>query len=91
MRRWFAALSSRANAIWLDLPRSVRSFVIDATEGAIAAIALLNIVVPSTVPEAKAQAIIVGLAIASSVIAAARRRLLPAAIGWIVTTFPRLA
>ena len=63
------------------MPLFVRKFIVDAVEGAIAAVLLLSFVIPGTLDEAKGQAAVAGLAIAGAVIAAVRRNL-PAALLW---------
>lgn len=73
---------------WLSLPVPVRKFAIDAAEGAVAAIVVLNVALPHNVPEALAQGVIIASAVASPIIAAARRYLVPAFLGWLADTFP---
>lgn len=67
---------------WASLPTPIRKFVVDAVEGGIVAIAVLNIAVPHTLTEATAQGLIVATALASPLIAAARRDILPAVLEW---------
>lgn len=67
---------------WASLPRPIRSFVIDAVEGSITALLLLNVVLPHNVTEATAQGVVVLGAVASPIIAAGRRNILPAILEW---------
>lgn len=57
----------------MTLPLWVRKFIVDAVEGAVAAILVLALVIPTTVPEATAQAAIVGVAVLGAIVAAVRR------------------
>ena len=63
------------------MPLFVRKFIVDAVEGAIAAVLVLTIVIPATLDDAKAQAAVVGMAAVGAVVAALRRNL-PAALLW---------
>jgi hypothetical protein len=56
-----------------SLPLWVRKFIVDFGEGAVSAVLVLNIAIPSTLGEAKAQAVIVGAAVAGALVAAVRR------------------
>lgn len=56
-----------------SLPLWVRKFLVDFIEGSVLAVGLLTLVIPSTLGEAKAQAVIVGAAIGGALIAAIRR------------------
>jgi len=55
------------------LPLWVRKALVDFIEGAIGAVLVLNIAIPSTLDEAKAQAAIIGAGVAKAAVAAARR------------------
>lgn len=57
----------------MSIPLWARKAAIDFIEGAVAAILVLNLVIPATLDEAKAQAAIVGAAILSAAVAAIRR------------------
>lgn len=81
--------ASRITAVWIRLPDFVRSFVIDAVEGAGAALVVVNFALPGDLTAAQAQAVIAATAIGGPVISAARRRLVPGIAGWLVRTFPR--
>lgn len=83
---------SRLTIGWVRLPSFVRSFVIDAVEGAVASISVvtvLNLVQAGSVAEAQAQAIVIATTIGGPVVAAFRRRIVPGVAGWLVRTFPR--
>jgi hypothetical protein len=88
-------LSARLNRVWLRLPVAVRKFVLDATEGALGAIIVLNLAdvvfLPHSIDEATAQAMILASAVATPIVSAGRRNLLPAFLGWLLRTFPRPA
>lgn len=58
------------------LPLWVRKAIVDAIEGAVAAIAVTSWVVPDSVSAAKQQAIVFSVAIAGATIAAFRRAFL---------------
>jgi hypothetical protein len=79
----------RIRAAWLSLPDSVRRFVIDSVEGAAAAVIVLNLAIPGSLSEAQAQGLLIVSAIASPILAAARRYLLPAFLGLLAYLFPR--
>jgi hypothetical protein len=57
----------------MTAPLWVRKALVDFIEGAVAAVLVLNIVIPSTLDEARAQGAIVGAAIATAGVAAIRR------------------
>lgn len=63
------------------MPLFARKFIVDAVEGAIAAVLVLAIAIPATLDDAKAQAAVIGMAVAGALIAALRRNL-PAALIW---------
>lgn len=69
------------------IPLFVRKFIVDAAEAAITAVLVLNLVVPHTVAEAQAQAVIIGAAILSAIVSAARRAA-PDFIAWIKEQVP---
>lgn len=73
---------------WLVLPTWLRKFVIDAVEGSVAAVAILNLALPRDLNEAQSQAFLIAAAAASPVLAAARRDLLPAFINILQYLFP---
>lgn len=56
-----------------SLPLWVRKFLVDFVEGAAAAVLVLNIAIPSTLGEVKAQAVVVGAAVAGALVSAVRR------------------
>jgi hypothetical protein len=64
------------------LPLWVRKFVVDFVETGLAVLLALNLVVPGSLDEAKAEAAIVGSAILSALISAARRTA-PDFIAWL--------
>lgn len=80
-------MSARIRAAWLRLPPWAQLFIRDAVEGAVAAVVALNLVVPHTLVDVQAQAVVIGSAVAAPAIAAFRRDALPAIIGWIRATF----
>lgn len=65
-----------------SLPSFARGFVVDFAATALAVIFGLNLVIPSTLDEAKAQAAIVGVAMIGAFINSARRSS-PAFIEWL--------
>lgn len=69
-----------------DLPLWVRKALVDFIEGAIASVVVLNIVIPGTLEEAQAQGAIIGAAIATAAVAAARRAR-PDFVAWLKTVF----
>lgn len=64
------------------LPLFVRKFIVDAVEGAIAGVLVLNFVIPNTLVEAKAQAALAGAAVITATVSAARRSA-PDFIAWL--------
>ena len=69
-----------------NLPPFVRNFVIDFIETGIAVVFALNLVIPGSLDEAKAQAVLIGGAVISAFISAARRAA-PAFIEWVRSQF----
>lgn len=65
-----------------NLPLWVKKAIVDFVEGAITAVLLLNLVIPSTLGEAKAQGVMLGAAIFGALVAAIRRAA-PDFIGWL--------
>lgn len=59
-----------------DIPLWVRKAIVDAIEGAVVAVAGLSFVVPGSLTEAKAQALVIFAAVAGATIAAFRRAVL---------------
>lgn len=55
------------------LPVWFRKFIVDAAEGFVSSIVVLNLFIPGTVTELQAQAAMIGAAFASAAIAAFRR------------------
>jgi hypothetical protein len=82
-------MTARIRAAWLALPPWARSFAIDVAEGAGAAVLALNLVVPHTLVDVQAQAVVIGTACAAPAIAAFRRHVLPAIVAWFASTFAR--
>lgn len=64
------------------MPLFIRKFIVDAIEGALSAVFVLNLVIPATLSEASAQGAIVGVAVLTAVIAAFRRNT-PAGLAWL--------
>ncbi len=67
-----------------SLPLFVRKFIVDFIETAIAAILLLQIVLPADVAAAQQIAVTVGLAVLGALVSALRRAM-PDFISWIKT------
>lgn len=65
-----------------SLPPFAKGFIVDFATTALAVIFGLNLVIPSTLDEAKAQAAVVGVAVIGAFINAARRAS-PAFIEWL--------
>lgn len=61
---------------------AVRAFVRDAVEGAVTAVAALNLVLPKDLPQAQGEASLVAIAVGAAVVAEARRDLLPLVVAW---------
>ena len=76
------AILARIKDAWANLPRPVRSFVVDAVEGAVTALAIVNFALPHNTGEAVAQLTLLAGTVAAPVIAAARRDILPAIVAW---------
>jgi hypothetical protein len=74
---------SKIKDAWNALPTWSQKAITDFIETFIAVVVTLNIVIPSTLPEAKAQGLLVGAAALTALIAAARRAA-PAAWEWLV-------
>lgn len=68
----------------MEVPVWVRKLILDFVETGIALVFALNIAFPSTVADAKQVAIIVGSALLSAFISAARRAI-PAFLAWLAT------
>lgn len=81
-------MTARLSAAWLALPVWLRQFLRDAAEGALGAVLVLNLVIPGTLQEAQATALVLVTAVSGPVIAAARRHVLPAVLRWLASTFP---
>jgi len=64
------------------LPLFVRSFVLDFVETSIALVFALNLIVPGTFDQAKAEGIVVGAAVLSALVSAIRRAS-PAFLIWL--------
>lgn len=66
----------------MNIPPFAKSFITDFVETVVAIIFTLNLVIPGSLDEAKAQATIVGAAVLSAAISAARRAA-PGFIAWV--------
>lgn len=66
----------------MNVPLWVRRALVDGIETAVAAVAALSLVVPNSLTEAKAQALILGVAVAAAFIAAFRRAILSRGLDW---------
>lgn len=66
-----------------SIPLWVRRAFIDAIESSVAAIGALSIIVPNSLTEAKAQALIIGIAIMAATVAAFRRAVLSHGLDWV--------
>lgn len=83
---------SRLTKAWVRLPAFVRSFFIDAIEGAVASLSvvtIINLVQAGSLQDAQAQAIVIATTIGGPVVAAFRRWIVPGVARWLITTFPR--
>ena len=69
---------------WVSLPVGVTKAVRDALLAGVAAFIALNLAIPSTLDQAKAEGLIAILAVAAAVLAVVRVELLPALISWIL-------
>lgn len=76
MKAALLAAFDKARAAW-NSDSELRRIVRDVLEGGLAAVASLTITVPANLPEAKAQAIVVGTAFAAAAIAVFRREGIP--------------
>ncbi len=65
-----------------SIPLWLRKFVVDFVETGLAAVFALTIVIPGNLSDAKAQALLIGAALAGALIAAARRAI-PGFLGWL--------
>ena len=68
------------------LPVWFRRFLLDAVQGAITGIVLLNIVIPGSLEEAQSQALILGAAairVVIGAVAAAGTQAIPAFLAWL--------
>lgn len=65
-----------------DIPLWVKRALVDAVETAVATIASLSLVVPNSLTEAKAQALVLGVAAGAAIIAAFRRAVLAGGLDW---------
>jgi len=75
-------VTDKISAAWQALPRPIRSFIVDAVEGSVAAVAIVNLALPHNVTEAVAQTTLIVGAVATPIVAAARRDILPAILEW---------
>jgi hypothetical protein len=66
------------------MPTFVNKFIVDFVETAIAALFLLNIVIPNDIDQAKQMAVVVGTAVLGALVSALRRAT-PDFIGWLKT------
>lgn len=64
------------------IPLFARKFLLDAAESMLAVLFTLNLVIPGDLDGAKAQALIIGTALAGAIVPAARRAL-PGLVEWI--------
>lgn len=78
--------TERVRALWLRLPAAARKYLVDFTETAAGLIVALNFVVPGSLDEAKAQALLVGGAVVSAAISSFRRAW-PSIRAWLVSVF----
>lgn len=65
-----------------DIPLWVRRAFVDAVETAVATVATLSLVIPNSLTEAKAQALILGVAFGAACISAFRRAILAGGLEW---------
>lgn len=67
---------------------TLRKFARDAIEAAIASVASLALTLPTSIPDAQKEALVIGVAVLSAVIAIARREVLPWVLEQISPTAP---
>lgn len=82
MKQTLRLIVDRALALVRALPLPVRVFLFDALQGAVLAVFALQLAIPGSLTEAKAQGLIVFAAIAKAVLASFYRNL-PAMIGFV--------
>lgn len=64
------------------LPLWVKKAIVDAFESGVAAVAAISFVVPNSLSDAKAQALVFGVAFLAATIAAFRRAFLENSVNW---------
>jgi hypothetical protein len=77
----------RLTAAWLRLPLAARKFIIDFAETFAAGLVVLNLVIPGSLGEAKAQGLLVGGAAVAALVSALRRAT-PTILTYLRTVFP---
>ncbi len=77
----------RLTAVWLRLPLATRKFLIDFAETFVAGLVVLNLVIPGSLDEAKAQGLLIGGAAAAALVSALRRAT-PTILSYLRTLFP---
>ena len=74
---------AKLSALIQKIPLGVRYIIRDAIEGALAAVVALNLAIPGSLVEAKAEGLTVVVAVAGAGIAVLRREALPAIWAWL--------
>lgn len=79
-------MTARIRAVWLRLPLAARKIVVDFVETFIGLAGALTFVIPGTLEEAKAQAVLVWGAVIAAAVSSFRRGW-PGIVLWLRTTF----
>lgn len=72
---------------WGRIPTGVKNVVRDAIEGGLSAIVALNLAIPGSLVDAKAEALTAVVAAAGAIIAVLRREALPIIVQWFENQF----
>lgn len=81
---------SKLKALIAAVPEPVRLLIRDALEGAITAVIALNLAIPGSLIEAKAEGLTLAVAAGGAIIAVLRRELLPLILGLFSTPDPTI-
>ena len=80
------AFLAKIRVLWIGLPEGVQKALRDAVIAGFGAFVALNLAIPSTLDQAKAEGLIAVLAVSAAIIAVIRVELLPAIIAWLLGT-----
>jgi hypothetical protein len=75
---------ARTVNFWNSLPEWLRKGSRDAAIGALAAITALNLAIPGSLPEAKAEGLTAAVAVGAAVLAVVRVEILPPLLAWLL-------